>query len=67
MVSSEFTHFRGGKEILDDAESLRAKVELHLAEVAKAEANGSHAGYDDNDIDDSVKFNFSDTSANEYI
>ena len=44
VVSSEFAHFRGGKEILDNSESLRAKVELHLAEVAKAEANGSHAG-----------------------
>ena len=44
VVSGEFAHFRGGKEILDNVESLRAKVELHLAEVAKAEANGSHAG-----------------------
>ena len=45
MVSGEFTLFRGGKEILDNVESLRAKVELHLAETAKAEANGSTAGY----------------------
>jgi hypothetical protein len=41
---SDFSRYHGGKDILDNVELLTTKVELHLAEVARAAATGSVSG-----------------------